>query len=485
VLLLLLASCASGPRPPADPDAQAREIRTFVDQLEQRCLDRNLTLGPVPRASQNMPTQLGEMYGGGLTHACTNWRVGRGGSQFDNGFFVYRNHQALIDEIKARFGVIYHVAVPIVGMCMNGREHLMLLRDGETMVRVYFGHYVEKTYCRRDSWGRWQAVGVRLSRPCRVGDATYMVCGPSGRVESVFSSLVNENQLISDDVVIARENVINLRHLSEAELEQLEQAMLTRDEDDAFLMRVAERVDYFDTFQDESRMGNTMLQGIIDASRAAEQERRERQNRLIAEGISETLGRASANFAADIARHQQFSEELAQTWRQQQAQQSLEALRERRQFDARQLPARVGGGEPSRPAEAQRLQRESPSVAGTSTSTAPRALERSVTAPRENKCWSVPEPPHQSCVGVTTQERDGHFFIRATNQCSRRIYTRVCGGRLSGPDFCAVRGVLPGSGWTHQVYASWQPTGTYQATWVGSEQSAEDWVCASQGGWSQ
>ena len=483
LLILWLAGCASGPRPPADPANQAREIQVFVDQLEQRCLDRNLTLNPSPRAGTKMPSELGETRGGGLKHACTNWRVRRGGSQLDNSFFVYRNHAALINEIKARFGVIYDLSYPIVETCMNGREHVMLLRDGETMIRVFYGYYVGKTYCSTDNLGRWQAVAVRMSKPCRVGDGTFMVCGPSGRGPEVFSGLVNEGQMVSDDVVIPRQNVINLQRLTDQEREQLEQAMLARDEDDAFMLRVAEGIDFLYSFQDESRDHSRWIQDIVDRSRSIEQERRDTRDRLIAEGLSDTLNRVPGQLAASMAQHQEFSEQIARTWRQQQAQQSLDNLRTRQQFNATQLPARLGGdAPPTQAVAAQQSVTTRPSRPETTASTRP--SPQTVAATRDNQCWSVPEPPHSSCVTARSWERDGDVFISATNQCSRRVYSRACGGRLSGPDFCAVRGLLPGATWSHQVYANWQPTGSYHVEWVGSEKPIEDWVCANEAGWA-
>ncbi|MCC5853667.1 MAG: hypothetical protein JJU30_12565, partial [Alkalimonas sp.] len=176
--LLSITSCSSGPRAPHDPAEQARQVRLFADQLEQHCLDRNLTLDPYPKTSNNYRET-----DHARSNSCTLWRRARGGSDLDHRFFVYQNQQGLVQELKQRFGVLYHRHIGMIGVCEAGREHFMLLRDGSTVLYIAFSnHAFNGAYCSPSTYGgRWQQVVVRLSKACSFSyqndTSHYLACG--------------------------------------------------------------------------------------------------------------------------------------------------------------------------------------------------------------------------------------------------------------------------------------------------------------------
>ncbi|MDP4535473.1 hypothetical protein Q3O60_04620 [Alkalimonas collagenimarina] len=490
--LLLLVSCSSGPRPQHDPVEQARQIQAFADRLEQVCLDRNLTIHPYPHEGDHAVAQ-----------SCTMWRRARGSSDFDNRFFVYQNHHSLVNELKHRFGVIYHRQIGTVGVCEVGREHYMLLRDGETVLNiVYQRHANNGAYCNpRAPEGRWQEVMVRLSKACafesEYGMYYLLACGDSRRSPYMRTAWYGTNVGNSpEDIVIARQSVLNLARLSVEEIEQQQLAQQSRDADEAWLLGVAYHIDGIDHFIERIASSNQSNREHNQAMLQRVRQEREARYQAISAGIMQGLQSGQANIAESLARHETFAADVSREWQRQQYQNTLQELTQRPQFDAAQLlpyqrdpsqtvrqPSSMSQTE-SHALSTQQVSKSISSRAAQSSAATP-AQPQATTADKPNQCWFHAEPPLSSCIETNTFENRGDLIIVTTNRCSRRIYARSCGARTNAPEFCAVSGLLPGQSWSHKVYKSWQPTGQYRNQWVGSESPAEDWICADKAQWQR
>lgn len=490
--LLLVVGCSSGSRPPHDPAEQARQIQAFADRLEQVCLDRNLTVNPYPREGKHAVAQ-----------SCTMWRLARSGSNFDNRFFVYQNHHSLVNELKQRFGVIYHRQIGTVGVCEVGREHYMLLRDGETVLNIVFkSHANNGAYCNpRAPEGRWQEVMVRLSKACafesEFGMYYLLACGDNSRSPHKrtpwYGDIISKSP---EDIVIARQDVLNLARLSAEDVQQQQIAQQSRDVDEAWLLGVAYHTDGIDHFIDRIASTNQYNREHNQAMQQRVRQEREARYQAISAGIMQGLQSGQANIAESLARHETFAADVSREWQRQQYQSTLQELTQRPQFDASQLlpyqrdPSQtVRQPSPMSQAESHTLSTQQVSkstLAGAAQSSATTmAQPQATTADKPNQCWFQAEPPLSSCIETNTFENRGDLIIVTTNRCSRRIYARSCGARTNAPEFCAVSGLLPGQSWSHKVYKSWQPTGQYRNQWVGSEKPAEDWVCADKAQWQR
>lgn len=550
--VVLLTGCAGGAKAPASSVDHVQEIKDWVSSFSRTCLERNLTLSPFPQSNTYLPLRLRDNHshrlagyqGSGIPHSCAFWRTSGGKSLmwgypginadtsagWNNEFFIYHHHRTLIDELKATFGVIYHESQNSVDMCSGGNHHIMLLRDGKTVIYLDFMYWRSGSpYCQNKN--QYQAVMLRLAQPCPDGWGSNFICGPqrterpelansSGYSDTTFSNGYRasarwtNSSAIEDDVIIRSVDVLNLDRLTEDQ--QLEVAERWEQETDqqAYYLNVAKVIDMIQENNAGIRAANQEVRGIISTQNENERRRSDNLANMFAQSMTQSFGNLQQSAVEINQRQTQMADMTRQTLSHHQQIQALTELEKQRFFDVRQLPAANPMTQPVRSetgntamserlltARAARCRAQPnhrwdavkaiciasapqtariPVVAG---AVVPGASTGTSLTDKSNQCWFLPEPPHTSCVDTQVEWREGALYLRNRNQCSRRIYVEACGQRGNSENFCAVSGISPGNRWSHWVYADWQPTGVYQVKWVGSERGSEDWTCASEAGW--
>lgn len=97
-------------------------------------------------------------------------------------------------------------------------------------------------------------------------------------------------------------------------------------------------------------------------------------------------------------------------------------------------------------------------------------------------CWDALNSNNGKCVRGTTQWNDEAFIATLSNNCSHRVYVRMCNERYGKSPDCGATGIRGGSS------TNWR-TGrdaTGRSAWrtIGSVTPSKDWVCAGKvSGW--
>ncbi len=98
----------------------------------------------------------------------------------------------------------------------------------------------------------------------------------------------------------------------------------------------------------------------------------------------------------------------------------------------------------------------------------------------EDGCYATPS----GCVEMTgSWSRNNETFTsKYENKCGGRVVVNHCNYRTGQSLDCGQNGIRPGRSTT---WKSYDATGEYQAEWVGSLNSSNDWVCVNKsGGWT-
>lgn len=100
----------------------------------------------------------------------------------------------------------------------------------------------------------------------------------------------------------------------------------------------------------------------------------------------------------------------------------------------------------------------------------------------EDGCWDARDPYRASCMTFIDAHREnGRAEVTYRDNCSQRIYARICLTRVNQSDSCGQSGMRPGQEFRRYAHNS---AGQRFARSIGSTNTSNDWVCTGKvGGW--
>lgn len=95
----------------------------------------------------------------------------------------------------------------------------------------------------------------------------------------------------------------------------------------------------------------------------------------------------------------------------------------------------------------------------------------------DDGCWDARTSAGDPCLAIKVHDWEKNkITVTYENNCSQRIYARVCHKQEGGDEDCGAFGIRPDSTYKYYTYRA---TGNVEYRAVGSTQSSKDWVCAS------